>query len=109
MCVAYVLLAVSHDGARLLPLAAAMRNALRVCLSQVVPPERLPLGRAREIVSESAAVQESLRRHRRDASMASMASMGLPESVEASARPHASIATKPSVSTERYDDLDFVS
>ena len=66
MCVAYVLLAVSHDSARSLPLAAAMRNALRVCLSQVVPPVRLPLGRASVMVSESAAVQESLRRHDTD-------------------------------------------
>ena len=109
MCVAYVLLAVSHDSARSLPLAAAMRNALRVCWPESCPPLRLPLGRDSVIVSESAAVQESLRGHRRDASMASMASMGLPESVEASARPHGSIATKPSVSTDRYDDLDFVS
>ena len=43
--------------------------------------------RERVIVSESAAVQESLRRHRQDASVASMASMGLPESVEVSPRP----------------------
>ena len=87
MCVAYVLLAVSHDSARSLPLAAAMRNALRVCLSQVVPPVRLPL-LGRESESRRAPLCESLRRLRRDASMASMASMGLLESVEASPRPH---------------------
>ena len=57
MCVAYVLLAVSHDSPVRCPCAGAMGNALRVCLSQVVRPVRLPGPRERVIVSESAAVQ----------------------------------------------------